>query len=489
MKLCLIILDGFGIREEEKNNAIRLAKTRNFDRIFKKYPHTELSASGIDVGLPPKTIGNSEVGHMNIGAGRVVKQEVARISDAIRDKSFFRNKKLLDAVDYAKKNNSALHLIGLASDASVHSHISHLFALIDLAGKHDLNKIYVHFVSDGRDVEPFSAKKYLSMLEKKIGNKKDAKIATVIGRYYAMDRDKRWDRTEKAFNAIANGIGKSANNASAAINNSYRQRKGDEFIDASVINRYFGISRNDSIVLFDFRSDRMRQITAKLMSLIKERKIKITCFCEYDKNFGLPVAFPPLEIKNSLGEIFSKKGFRQLRIAETEKYAHVTYFFNCGREKPFAGESRILIPSPKIATYDLKPEMSAYEATAALLKNIAKYDIVVMNFANPDMVGHTGKLRKTIKAVETTDYCIGKIVRKVKELKGTAVITADHGNAEEEAGKYQTSHTLNKVPFVIIDGKYKLRKGRLADAAPTMLELLKVKKPKEMNGESLILRN
>jgi len=495
--LVLIIMDGWGIRKEKKGNAILNAKTPNYNFLLKNYPHSTLFPYGEYVGLPSGFIGNSEVGHLNIGAGRVVYQELTRINKAIKDKSFFKNKVLLNALNNIKKKKSCLHLIGLLSDAGVHSHISHLFALLKMAKNNGIKNVFVHVITDGRDTLPGTAKKYIQALEKEMSKLKIGKIATISGRYYAMDRNKSWARIKKAYGTIVNANGFKADSALNAFNNALKRKETDEFIKPTIIDGYKGMNKNDSIIFFNFRSDRAREIchafTDKKFKFFKTKStFNLVCMCEYDKKIKSPIAFPPPKLKNNLGQVLSKNGLRQLRIAETEKYAHVTFFFNSGIEKPNRKEDRIIIPSPKVATYDLKPEMSAYKIRNNVIKNVRskKYDVIIINFANPDMVGHTGVLKAAIRAVETTDKCVSDIVKEVQKLKGTVLITADHGNCEEMTGKRKTSHTTNKVPFIIVSGqkkKIKLKNGVLADIAPTMLDILKIKKPKKMTGKSLII--
>ncbi len=491
--LMLVILDGFGLRKEKRGNAVAKAKTPNFNFYWKNYPHCKLKASGEAVGLPKGTLGGSEVGHLNIGAGRIVYQELTRINKAIKNGSFFKNKALLGAINHVKKNNSSLHLIGLLSDAGVHSDYRHLFALLKLAKKNKVNNVYIHVLTDGRDTAPRSALKYIKELKKQIKKLKIGKIATVIGRYYAMDRDKRWNRTEKAYNCIVLAKGLRAKTAEQAVKNSYEKNVTDEFILPTVIGNFKGIKDKDSVILWNYRADRARQISYAFVNKefdeFKRKKVNInyTCMCEYDEKLKVPVAFPPLKLKNILGEVLSRKGLHQLRIAETEKYAHVTFFFNGGKERPFKKEDRILIPSPKVATYDKTPEMSAYKITEELISqiNLRWYDFILVNYANPDMVGHTGDFKATVKAVEVVDECLGKIVKAMQAHNGIIIITADHGNAEDMK-RYRTSHTLNPVPFIILEKGLKLRNGILADIAPTILQLMNIKKPKEMKGRSLI---
>jgi len=495
--LVLIIMDGWGIRREKKGNAILNAKTPNYDFLIKNYPHSTLFPYGEYVGLPPSFIGNSEVGHLNIGAGRVVYQELTRINKAIKDKSFFKNKVLLNALNNVKKKRSCLHLIGLLSDAGVHSHISHLFALLKMAKSNGIKDVFIHVITDGRDCLPGTAKKYIEMLENEILKLRIGKIVTVTGRYYTMDRNKSWARIKKAYDTIVNGNGFKADSALNAFNNALKRKETDEFIKPTVIDGYKGMDKNDSIIFFNFRSDRAREtcyaFTDKKFRFFKTKlTFNLVCMCEYDKKIKAPVVFSPPKIKNNLGKVLSKNGLRQLRIAETEKYAHVTFFFNSGIEKPNRKEDRIIIPSPKVATYDLKPEMSAYKVRDEIIKGIKskKYDVIIINFANTDMVGHTGILKAAIKAVEVVDSCVMNVVDEVKKTSGVVLITADHGNCEEMIGKRKTSHTTNKVPFIIVSGqkkKIKLKNGVLADIAPTMLDILKIKQPKEMTGKSLII--
>ena len=470
--LILIILDGWGIRNAKKGNAIKLAHTPNLDTLWKTNAHTTLKASGEAVGLPKGFMGNSEVGHMTIGAGRIMESDLVRINTAIKNKSFFKNKTLINAAKHVKKKKSALHIIGLLSDKGVHSHINHVFALIDFAKKQNIKQVYIHAFLDGRDSPPKSAKKYLQQLKKKL---KQEKLATIMGRYYAMDRDKRWARTKKAFNCFVNLKG----NKKTSIDKYYKKNITDEFIPPTIITPA-KIKRNDAVIFFNYRPDRARQLT----KLFVKKNFYFVCMTEYDKNIKTPVVFPSVTIKNSCAEIISKK-YNQFHIAETEKYAHVTYFFNCGREQPFPKEKRILIPSPKVATYDKTPEMAAFKITKRAIKEINKHKFMIINFANGDMVGHTGKLTAAKKAAQAVDKCIGQIVKAAKQH--TIIITADHGNCENITGDTQTSHTTNKVPFILINQKAKLRQGGLQDIAPTILKLLDLKKPKEMTGKTLFL--
>jgi 2,3-bisphosphoglycerate-independent phosphoglycerate mutase len=500
--LVLMIMDGWGERESADNNAVKLAKSQIVNNLAKEYPSTTLGCSGGSVGLPEGQMGNSEVGHLNIGAGRIVYQELTRITKSIKDGDFFKNKALLDAINNVKKNKSNLHVMGLVSDGGVHSDNKHLYAILELAKRSNINNVYIHCFMDGRDTPPESGKKYIEELQAKINELKIGKIAAIIGRYYAMDRDKRWERVRLAYDAITNGAGLSEKDPVQAMQNAYNRKETDEFIKPVIINGSPVITDNDSLIFFNFRGDRAREIT-RCFTDDKfdgfERKchpnVHFVCLTQYDITIKCHVAYPPQELKNILSEIFSRKGLKQLRIAETEKYAHVTFFFNGGIEKPYPNEDRILIPSPKVATYDLKPEMSAYEVTDRVLKEIesGKYDVVIMNYANCDMVGHSGILKAAIAAVEAVDRSVGRVEALVKKLGGITMITADHGNAEQMYDPIthgpHTAHTCNKVPFILISDKKDLilrNDGILADIAPTMLELLGIEKSKEMTGRSLI---
>lgn len=501
----LMILDGFGITDKVDGNAIMAAKKPNYDRYFNNYPHTQLNASGLEVGLPKGQMGNSEVGHLNIGAGRIIYQELTRITKAIEDGDFFSNSALNAAIDSALKNNSALHLLGLLSDGGVHSHIDHLKALLKLAKDKGLKKVYVHPFLDGRDVPPSSAKDFLIDLENYLKELGVGKIATISGRYYAMDRDKRWERVELAYNALVLGKGEEAASSIEAIDKSYHDNKTDEFVLPTVIlddgKPTKKIENNDSVIFFNFRPDRAREITRAINDVefdgFKRERLQLfyVCMTQYDKTIeGVEVAYKPESYSNTLGEYVSKHGKNQLRIAETEKYAHVTFFFNGGVEAPNPNEDRALISSPKVATYDLQPEMSAYEVTDTLLGKIEedKYDMIILNYANPDMVGHTGVFEAAKKAIETVDECLGKVVDKILEKDGTVFITADHGNAEQmidySTGKPMTAHTSDPVPFIYVakDAKELREGGKLADIAPTILEVMGLNKPEEMTGVSLI---
>ena len=503
----LMILDGFGIAPKSEGNAVSLAKKPNFDRLLEKYPHSELQASGLFVGLPDGQMGNSEVGHLNIGAGRIVYQELTRITKSIADGDFFTNESLVKEMENAKKTDGALHLMGLLSDGGVHSHIDHLKGLLEFAKKAGVQNVYVHAFMDGRDVPPSSGKEFIEKTEAMMAEVGVGKIATVSGRYYAMDRDNRWERVELAYNAMVLGQGETANSATEAIEKSYHDDKTDEFVLPTVIekdgNPVAKIKNGDSVIFFNFRPDRAREITRaindKVFDGFKREALDLTfvTMTQYDKTLeGVEVAFKPQTLTNTLGEYVSDKGLNQLRIAETEKYAHVTFFFNGGVEKENENEERALIPSPKVATYDLKPEMSAYEVTEELIKRLDsdKYDMVILNFANPDMVGHTGVVDAAIKAIEAVDECLGKVVDKVLEKDGTVFITADHGNAETmidfSTGNPFTAHTTQPVPFLWVsnntDGKT-IKDGKLADIAPTMLNVLGLEAPVEMTGENLIV--
>lgn len=501
----LIILDGFGIGKEYPGNAVKLSKTPNIDRLLKEYPSSSLQASGESVGLPEGQMGNSEVGHLNIGAGRIIYQDLTKISKSIKNGDFFEKKEFLEAIEYAKDHNSKLHLIGLVSSGGVHSHNTHLYALLRLAKMKDFHNVYVHVILDGRDVTPKAGKEDVEELINKIEEIGIGKIATVSGRYYAMDRDKRWERTELAYDAFVLGSGKEDNNPILAIEKSYNEGITDEFMIPTVIKEnnkpIATVDNNDAIILYNFRPDRARQITRAFVD--KEfqgfkRKKKVNTFyvsmTEYDKTIeNVHVAYRDEAPNNTLGQYISEKGLHQLRIAETEKYAHVTFFFNGGIEEPYKNEDRVLVPSPKIATYDLKPEMSAIEVKNEVLNriNMDKYDLIILNFANPDMVGHTGVVDATIKAIETVDTCLGEILELLIKKGGKALITADHGNAEmlinEDNGSPITAHTSNKVPLIMVENNNaKLRDGILADLAPTILELMGLEKPEEMTGHSLI---
>ena len=501
--LILMILDGFGCRKETYGNAIKAANKPNLDRLFSSNPITQIGASGMNVGLPDGQMGNSEVGHTNIGAGRIVYQELTRITKSIQDGDFFANPELMAAMESCREKGTSLHLMGLLSDGGVHSHNSHLYALVEMAKKFGLEKVYLHCFLDGRDVPPSSGKDYVSECEKKLLEIGVGKIATVMGRYYAMDRDNRWERVQKAYDAMVLGEGVQNSDPVAAVQASYDADVTDEFVVPTVCIQDAKISPDDSVVFFNFRPDRAREITRTLVdpdfSGFERKKgffnVKFVCMTQYDASMpNVSVAFKPQSLKNTFGEYISDKGLTQLRIAETEKYAHVTFFFNGGVETVYPGEDRCLINSPKVATYDLKPEMSAYEVTENALDRIAsdRYDVIILNFANCDMVGHTGVFDAAKAAVEAVDACVGKIVDAIVAKGGVALITADHGNADqmyEPDGSPFTAHTTNQVPFCVVNYPCKLREegGKLADIAPTMLKILGLEQPAEMDGQSLIL--
>ena len=505
----LMILDGFGNNPKEEGNAIKQANTPNIDKLMKKYANTQIYTSGKHVGLPDGQMGNSEVGHTNIGAGRIVYQELTRITKSIEDGDFFSNPELVAAIDNCKKNNSKLHILGLVSDGGVHSHDRHLYGLLELAKRRDFENVYVHCFLDGRDTPPASAENYIVKLQEKMDEKGVGKIASISGRFYAMDRDKRWQRVQKCYDAMVNGKGINAGNVIKAIEDSYQKEVFDEFVEPTVIcnnnEPVATIGKNDSVICFNFRPDRAREITRALVDkdfnefeTKKDLNLYYVCFTSYDETMpNVHIAFKKEPLTNTFGEYISKNGYTQLRIAETEKYAHVTFFFNGGEEKQFEGEDRILIPSPKVETYDQKPEMSAYEVTEKVLDAISndRFDNIILNFANPDMVGHTGSLPAAIKAVETVDECVGKIVKLIEEKEANLIITADHGNCEQmidyKTGEPHTAHTTNPVPIIVINGKNKIKLregGILADLAPTMLDMMGLEKPAEMSGSSLIVK-
>jgi 2,3-bisphosphoglycerate-independent phosphoglycerate mutase len=505
--LLLMILDGWGINPDPENNAIAQAKTPNMTRLCADYPCTDIGTSGMSVGLPEGQMGNSEVGHLNIGAGRIVYQDLTRISKAIDDGDFFTNPVLLDCIARTKASGGRLHLAGLLSDGGVHSHNTHLYALLELAHREGIRDVLVHCLLDGRDTPPKSGADYLACLEEEIARIGVGRIATVIGRYFAMDRDNRWERVGKAYAAMVYGEGAHFASAALAIGNSYLDGVTDEFVVPSVIVRgeetAGQVRDGDGFIFFNFRSDRAREITRTFTDpdfsgfdrKIWPRLSSYVCMTTYDETFHLPVAFGPAPLTNILSEVLGRAGRTQLRIAETEKYAHVTFFFNGGNEVPYPHEERALIPSPReVATYDLKPEMSAYAVTDELLNRLDedRYDVVVLNFANADMVGHTGVLSAAIRAVEAVDSCVGRLVDKVRAQGGQVIITADHGNAEtmvDENGGPHTAHTTDRVPLILVDDSRKearLRPGILADVAPTMLEILGLPQPTEMTGKSLI---
>ncbi len=505
--IVLTIMDGFGFNPETNGNAIDFAKTPRLDRIFKECPTTEIGASGMDVGLPDGQMGNSEVGHTNIGAGRVVYQELTRITKSIADGDFYKNEAFMKAVENCKKNDSALHLMGLLSDGGVHSHIEHLYALVELAKRSGLTRVYIHALLDGRDVPPSSAADFIDALNKKLEELSCGKLATVLGRFYGMDRDNRWDRVEKAYAALVYGEGIITDDAAKAVRESYTQidedgkNITDEFVIPTVVKGTERIKTNDSMIFFNFRPDRAREITRTFVDddfTGFERKggrqnVFYVCMTQYDASMpNVEVAFKPQSLTNTLGEYLANKGLTQLRIAETEKYAHVTFFFNGGREVMFEGEDRILVNSPKVATYDLKPEMSAFEVCDKVCEAIetGKYDVVILNFANCDMVGHTGFFDAAVKAVETVDTCVGRVMDSTEKMGGVMLLTADHGNADrmlDTDGSPFTAHTTNPVPFAVIGKECRLREGgKLCDISPTIIGLLGLEKPEEMTGESLI---
>ena len=503
--VALIIMDGFGESKNTDGNAIASSNTPNLDKIMNEYPHTLIQASGLDVGLPDGQMGNSEVGHTNIGAGRIVYQDLTRVSKAIEDGDFFTNEALLKAMENAKEHS--LHLMGLLSNGGVHSHIDHLKALVKMAKENGVENVFVHAFTDGRDVDPRSALEFIEDVENYMKEVGVGKIASVSGRYYAMDRDKRWDRVKKCYDALVNGEGNKATSATIAIEDSYQKEVFDEFVEPTVIcngdTPIATIQEHDSVIFFNFRPDRAREITRAIVDKdfnefeTKKMDTYFVCFTNYDETMpNVKIAFKKEPLVNTFGEIVGKNGLKQLRIAETEKYAHVTFFFNGGEEKQYPGEDRILVPSPKVATYDMQPEMSAPEVTEKVVAaiNEDKYDTIILNFANPDMVGHTGSLPAAIKAVETIDTCVGKVVEAILAHHGTMLITADHGNCEQmidyKTGEPHTAHTTNPVPLILVteNENLKIKEGKLADLAPTMLELLGIEKPVEMTGESILVK-
>jgi 2,3-bisphosphoglycerate-independent phosphoglycerate mutase len=504
--VALIIMDGFGLRDTVEGNAVAQANKPNYDKYLSIYPHTTLTASGEAVGLPEGQMGNSEVGHLNIGAGRIVYQDLTRISKSIREGEFFDNETLVEAVRYAKNNNKKLHLYGLLSDGGVHSHIDHLFAMIDLAKREDMHEVYIHAFMDGRDVLPDSGVDFMEKLIAKIQEAGVGKIATVQGRYYAMDRDKRWERVEKSYRAIVYGEGSKYTDPMQALRESYEKSVFDEFVEPTVITKADGtpaglVESGDSVVFLNFRPDRAIQLSqvftnADFRGFDRGPKfpenLHFVCLTLFSETVNGFVAYTPKNLDNTLGEVLVQHNKKQLRIAETEKYPHVTFFFSGGRDVELPGETRVLINSPKVATYDLQPEMSAYEVADACVKEIEsdKHDAIILNFANPDMVGHSGKMEPTIKAVEVTDECVGRVVDAVKAKGGVVVIIADHGNADmeiDEVGRPFTAHTTNPVPFIVTDENVVLREsGILADVAPTLLDLMGLPQPVEMTGKSMI---
>ena len=498
----LCIMDGFGINPGAKGNAIEAANTPNLTKLFKENPFTTIGASGLDVGLPDGQMGNSEVGHTNIGAGRVVYQMLVKISKSIQDGEFFNIKVLKDAMENCKKNGTALHLMGLLSDGGVHSHIEHLFGLLEMAKREGLDKVYVHCIMDGRDVSVTSGVGFIKDLQAEMAKLGTGKIASISGRYYAMDRDFAWDRVEKAYSAMVYGEGVMNSDPVKAMEESYANGVTDEFIVPTVVDKDGMIKGGDSVVFFNFRPDRARQITRAFVDEkfdgFERRNgffpVKFVCMTQYDETMpNVTVAFPPEELKMTMGEYLASKHMTQLRIAETQKYAHVTFFFNGGEEKTFDGEDRILIQSPDVPTFDLQPEMSAYPVCDAFAEKIksGKYDVVILNFANCDMVGHTGVFEAAVKAVEAVDECVGRVVDAAVSMGGAVIITADHGNADKmigDDGKPFTPHSTNPVPFCVVGYDCKLKEtGRLADIAPTMLKILDLPQPPEMTGESMII--
>ena len=494
-------MDGFGLRHETEGNAVAAAATPRLEQFFQEFAHTELSASGLDVGLPARQMGNSEVGHTNIGAGRVVFQDLPRISKAIDDGSFFENPAYVRAMDACREHDSSLHLMGLLSDGGVHSHLEHLFALMKMARDRGLEKVFIHAFLDGRDVSPTSGADFVARTVEKCRELGVGKIATVMGRFYAMDRDKRWDRVEAAYDAMVYGEGAAINPVPvAAVKNAYANGVTDEFVEPVICDPDGTISDHDSVIFFNFRPDRAREITRAFVDpdfngfTRQYFPVTFVCTTEYDATMpNVEVAYPRLSVRNGLGEYLSSMGLTQLRIAETEKYAHVTFFFNGGVETQFPGEDRVLVPSPKVATYDLQPEMSADEVADKCVERIESgaYDVIILNFANCDMVGHTGVFDAAVRAVETVDTCVGRVVDATMKMGGIAMITADHGNAEvmtQPDGSPMTAHTTNPVPFILCGAGTELRKGRLADIAPTILDVMGLAVPEEMDGQTLIVK-
>lgn len=495
-KILITILDGYGLRKEEHGNAVNQANNKTFNELWRKFPHTTLIASGEEVGLPNGQMGNSEVGHMNIGAGRIIYQPLERINKSIKDKTFFQNKEILKIMEHTKVNRSKLHIMGLISDGGVHSHINHLMALLEMCKKEKVDRIYLHLFTDGRDVSPTSAYTYIRKIEDKLKELQLGSIATISGRYYAMDRDNNYERLKKSYDAMVHGINKVDIGIEEYIQNSYKENITDEFLIPAVFDETGRIEEQDGIITFNFRKDRLREILTALtnkdfkeMEVVKFNNIKTVTMFPVTLSVKAKAAFLDEELTNTIGEYLESKGLSQLRIAETEKYAHVTFFFDGGKEIDYPHEKKILIPSPKVATYDLKPEMSAKEITDILLNELEKYDVTILNFANGDMLGHTGVIPAAIKGIETVDKCLEKLYQKIKELDGLMIITADHGNCEEMLDKNDnpvTSHTTNLVPFIVTKENIKLKEGKLADIAPTILDLLDLPIPKEMTGTSLI---
>lgn len=496
----LIVLDGWGLAERWGGNAIGLANTPVMDKLREGFPNIILRASGEAVGLPFQEPGNSEVGHLNIGSGQIARQGLPAINKMIADNSFYDNQTLKEAIDKAKSRSSALHLVGLISDGGIHSHINHLFALLTLAKQKDFNNVYIHTFTDGRDCSPTSGIKFIREVQKKIEEIGVGSIATVSGRYFAMDRDGHWDRVKKVYDLLIQGVGEETRTAEASINNAYANGITDEFIPPKIIDKKGLIKDNDSVIFFNFRSDRARQLVRALTKKDfnefgrkkRPQNLFVVTFASYQEGLDVEVAFKPQKVINPLAQVLANRDMTHCHIAETEKYPHVTYFFNGGIEEPFAGEKRILVPSPKVATFDLKPEMSASEITEQAIKEVGKHDFMVINYANADMVGHTGKMEPAIKAVEEVDTCLGKLLKRIETVNSLAIITADHGNAEQMinplTGMEDTEHTNNPVPFIITDKKYKINgsEGRLCDIAPTVLDIYDMEKPDQMMGKSLI---
>ena len=495
--IVLTILDGYGLREETHGNAVKLANNEIFNLLWDGYPHTQLEASGQQVGLPKGQMGNSEVGHMNIGAGRIVYQPLELINKSIEDGNFFQNEELLKVINHVKQNNSKLHLMGLISDGGVHSHINHLLALLDMCKAQNIENLYLHLFTDGRDVLPQSAYEYIKIVEDKLQELGIGSIATIGGRYYGMDRDNNYDRLKLAYDAMVYNVGPYATKSiEEEIKDSYSKEIYDEFLEPTIYDESGFIDQNDGIIVFNFRKDRLREILTALtnpefneMTVVRFKNLKVVTMMPVVESVIAEHAFEDPKLTNILGEYIEKQGKSQLRIAETEKYAHVTFFFDGGKEVDYQNEKKLLIPSPKVATYDLQPEMSVYKVTEELLNELGNFDLVILNFANGDMVGHTGVLEAAIKAVESVDECLGKIYQRVQELNGTMIITADHGNCEEmldENDNVLTAHTTNPVPFIVTNKNISLVPGKLGDIAPTILDLMDIEKPIEMTGESLI---
>ena len=498
----LIVMDGWGLEEDSERNAVSLAKTPNFDRLKDTYPYNTLKASGMGVGLPEGQMGNSEVGHLNLGAGRIVYQSLTRIHQAIEDESFFENEAYKAAFDHANKHKSKLHIMGLLSDGGVHSHIDHFKAMLDFAKRENVKEVYVHAFLDGRDVPPKSAVTYIEELEKYMKETESGTIASVHGRYYAMDRDKNWDRIQKAYDVLVYAEGEKAENAASGVEHSYKNDATDEFVVPFVVDDKGTIGNDDAVVFMNFRPDRAIQISTALTNPEKTKlkrhekfeNLHFVSTMHYSEDVQGTIAFGLQEFDDLYGDVISEANLKQLRIAETEKYAHVTFFFDGGSDREIRNSKRVLIDSPKVATYDMQPEMSAYEVKDKVLEELetADHDTIILNFANPDMVGHTGDIPATIKAVETVDECMGEVVKKILEKNGIAIVTADHGNAEkmiDEKGGIHTAHTNSDVPIIITDSDIEIRNGGiLGDIAPTMLEYLGVKQPKAMSGKSLIVR-